>query len=177
MKRREQVHIYISGYLVLYFNSVLRTSWYTICEVSAALIRFFCTVPIVILLELGTVNSYKAKKNVVGNWVREGEPWSHNITSQNRWQEFVQGRINDPDTQPVPLLITLQMPWNNSSTLSHCDDGELMRPPSFSSGYMQNSFRSIMASAKPHIPICEPDPLLRLLLGTDAISVAIIPQT
>jgi hypothetical protein len=67
MKRREQVHIYISGYLVLYFKSVLRTSWYTICEVSAALIRFFCTVPIVILLESGTVNSYKAKKNVVGN--------------------------------------------------------------------------------------------------------------
>ncbi len=116
------------------------------------------------------------QKTVIGNW-GEGEPWSHNMTSQNRWHAFVQGRINDPDTQPVPLLITLRMPWNNLSTLSHCDDGELMRPPSFSSGYMLNSFRSIMASAKPHTSLCEPDPLLRLLLGTDAISVAIMPQT
>ncbi len=99
-----------------------------------------------------------------------------NVTSQKRWHAFVHCILNEPDTLPVPQVITLRMCWNSSSTFSHCDDGELMRMPILSSGYMQCSLRSIMASAKPHVAVLLADPLL-LLSCTVESSVAITPQT
>jgi hypothetical protein len=84
--------------------------------------------------------------------------------------------MNDPETKPVLQFITFRMPWNNSSTWSHCDVGELIRPPSLSSGYMQKCLQSIIVSAKPHAAVSE-EAHERVLWGENESSVAFTPQT
>ena len=160
-------------YLVEYFSTVLRTSWYKIWEESDALIRLHCPLPLAVLLESGKVNSYT---RTTLEWICGILYWGYNDTSQIRWHAFVHDTMNDPETKPVPQLITFRMPWNNSSTWSHCDVGEFMRPPSLSSGYMQKCLRSIMVSAKPHTAVSE-EAHERFLWGEYESSVTITPQT
>ncbi len=76
----------------------------------------------------------------------------------------------------LALLITLRMPWNNSSTLPHCEEGELIRPPSLSLGYIQKCFRLIMASAKSLTVFSVADEQ-RLVSDEHESSVAFTPQT
>ena len=162
-------------YLEPYFSTVFFVSWYRFKQVRPALIRLFRPDDLSVLRVSGAVTSYPTKwtpnlflechlqtKVVI---IQQGilqsmiyQTWQHNITcihrttSQNFWHPLLHAMVKVPDVNAVPLLMMSRIPWNSCSRFSHCDDAELMSPPSFSSGYMTKCLRSSIRSWNPSSP-------------------------